>query len=208
MEFQPKPDYDKIMESAQRRHVNAIYHYTALERLPSIFKERAILAVSEREKRGIMVIRPPTTWGTLQKAREFQDYVACGIVRPWGMMRSELQPLAVFALNPRLLGRGETLFTARHTGWRDVTLDSIEAKQCVEDFDALFPNLSTSIPAPPHAEVLIKGIIPIDEIITVYFADEDSNKQAKELCNPVLLNDGCRPFERFPFVTAPSIFGL
>jgi len=128
MEFQRKPDYDKIMESAQRRRINAIYHFTAVERLPSIFKERAILPMSQREKRGIEVIRPSTTWGTPQKANEFQNYVACGIVRPWGMMRSELQPVAVFALNPRLLGRGGTLFTARHTGWRDVTLDSIEAK--------------------------------------------------------------------------------
>jgi len=208
MEFQRKPDYDKIIESAQRRRINAIYHFTVVERLPSIFKERAILPMSQREKRGIKVIRPSTTWGTPQKAREFQDYVACGIVRPWGMMRNEPQPLAVFALNPRLLGQDGTLFTVKHTGWGDVTLDSIKAKQSIEDFDALFPNLYANIPAPPWAEVLIKGAIPIGEIIEVYFANEEGNKQAKELCKPVLLDDGRRPFEYFPFIEAPWIFGL
>jgi len=205
VDFRSKPDAQQIEESVQRRRILAIWHFTHIHNLPSIFKY-GILSRSEMNARGIPYDRPLTTWGSPWKAEEFEDYICCGITRPWGMMCNEEGPLAVFCLNPRLLWREGTIYTAKHTGWGDVSLADISDEGTSEHFDALFASSTDGLPSPTHADVLVYKMIPRDEFYRVYFADDEAKSAALQICDGVRLPDGQRVWQAIPFAIRPSVF--
>lgn len=205
MDFQSKPDAHQLQASVQRRGIRAIYHFTHIDNLPSIFKY-GVLSRSEMNARGIPHARPPTTWGSAGKAEEFEHYICCGITRPWGMMSNEEGPLAVFCLNPRLLWREGTIYTAKHTGWGNVTLADISDEGTCEHFDALFPSSTDGLPSPPHADILVYKMIPPREFYRLYFADHEANEAARNVCDHLRLPDGRRVWQAISFDTKLSIF--
>ena len=205
VDFQSKPDAHQIQGSVQRRGIRAIYHFTHIRNLPSIFKH-GILSRSEMSARDIPYDKPPTTWGSPWKADEFEDYICCGITRPWGMMSNEEGPLAVFCLNPHLLWREGTIYTAKHAGWGDVTLTDISAEGTCEHFDALFASSTDGLPSPTHADVLVYKAVPQSAFYRLYFAHDESNNAARGVCDHLRVPDGRHIWEVIPFDTKPLVF--
>jgi hypothetical protein len=205
LQFSPKPDAVEIARSVQRRDIRAISHYTHIRSLALVLGH-GILSRAEMDKRGICYQRPPTTWGNEAKAAEFANYICCGITRPWAMMGKEEDPLAVVCLNPRLLWREGTIFSAEHAGWAHVHLADIEHQGTADDFDALFASSTDGLPSPTWADVLVYRIIPLADFYRVYFATDDERKLARDLCASVQLPDGRLALNVIPFATRPSIF--
>ena len=158
------------------------------------------------DKKGIAYTRPSTTWGNQAKAVEFADYICCGITRPWAMMGREEEPLAVMCLNPRLLWREGTIFSAEHSGWAHVHLVDIQQRVTADDFDALFASSTAGLPSPTWADVLVFRIIPHEDFYRVYFASDEENSSARTLCASARLPDGRLGVEAIPFSTRPSVF--
>jgi hypothetical protein len=200
-----KADAHEIAESAARRGIQALYHYTCVGNLPSILTY-GILCLSERRLRGIDVTRPDTTWGTPAKADEFADYVCIGFSRPWAMMARETDPLAVLCLNPRVLWRDGTIFSAEHTGWGHVTLASIAESHAAEHFEALFASSTDWRPSSQQTDVLAHRVVPPADFYRVYFATDDDNNAARELCKDARLPSGQLGVNSLPFATKRAVF--
>ncbi|HEX76916.1 MAG TPA: DUF4433 domain-containing protein [Dehalococcoidia bacterium] len=195
----------QLQQSIQRRGIESIYHYTALENLPVIFKHGGLFSRAERRKRDIQAREH--SWGRSGREIEFRDYISCSLDPPYGMIEREQGNLALLEINPLLICNDDTLFCPAWSSFDKFDLDYLRQKNTPADFDNLFPNPTSSEPRFLGAEILIKTHVPILEVKTVYFQEDRFRDQALLECVkiPVARHFILRS-PRIRFVVRPELF--
>lgn len=195
--FRSGPEARHLLESVRRRGIQRVWHYTLLTALPAIEATGGLLSRLGLEEQGIKY--KGHSLGAPEKHQSFGEYTCCGLTRPWGMMRSETEPITVIGLRRRLIWREGTVFIP--LGWcsrGDVTYENTKENYTVEVFDSMFDNPTTNWATPHDVEIHVKGFIPVEEVKELYFVDDESSGQAAAQC-PGLANE-------LPFIVAPRAF--
>jgi len=128
-------------------------------------------------------------WGSKGRAAEMDEYVACSLEPPYGMLEPDLQmghKLALCDINAKLIYSLGTLFCPAWSSHRKFDLTYLQNHATAKDFDDMFPNPFSSEPKFFGAEILVKGKVPLSEIKQIYFVDKESRNQAVEQCTRVI----------------------
>lgn len=180
MKFPPGPDADRIRASAERRGIR-LYHYTAIENLPSILRVGALLSRTEMQQRSVEFVGHG--WGRAGKEEELSDYICCSFRPNWGMLSRETAPQAVLQLMPRLLWRSGTLFCPGNSARNEFDLDTLTANTTVEAFDAMFDSPYSDFPSPYDCEALVYRVISLRNLLRVHFRTDAEQERGEELIN-------------------------
>lgn len=209
MASQSHEEMRKIQQSLERRGISSIYHYTRIENLPSIFRHGGVLCSAERRRLGIMTVGGDwQRWGSRDRFQEMEEYVACSLEPPYGMLEKDLDAgytLALCDIKAGLISRGGTLFCPAWSSYREFNLEGLMERSTAEHFDGMFPNPSSSEPKFYGAEILVKVSIPLLEIQRVYFTDKELRDRAIRDCTRVIQEVGRRGVTIY-FVIRPEVF--
>lgn len=194
-----------IRTSCENRGIDAIYHYSVLDNLPSIIMNRGILSRAERKGCGILCSEH--TWGPTGRAEELREYISCSLEPPYGMIESEIGSgrLILCELAASLIWREGTLFCPAWSSYRKFNLEYLKTHCGEEDFDCMFPNPFSSEPIFHGAEILVKDLIPLYNIRRVYFIDANALNWAVKECTAVVEQQG-RIGVTIYFAVRPEVF--
>jgi hypothetical protein len=109
------------------------------------------------------------SWGRPGKEQELEDYVCCGLVPHWGMLRNETEPQAVLSLTPDLIWRDGTVYCPDNSASNAFNLDMLRGLNTAEAFDAMFDNPDTSFPTPYQCEIMVHREIPLEHLRAIHF---------------------------------------
>jgi len=188
--FTPGHDAQRIQASVQRREVKAIYHYTAITNLPSILREGGLLSRDQMNAKGILYLGHG--WGRPGKEQELEDYICCGFVPHWGMLRKEREPQAVLELTPDLIWRHGTIFCPGNSASNEFNLEMLRDMNTVEAFDAMFDNPDTSFPIPYQCEVMVYRKIPLGHLRATHFQTTEDREYGVALMRDALQEPNVR----------------
>lgn len=158
-----------------------MYHYTPIEQVPGIIRHGGIHPRSVLRERGIRFNDDYGRWSNRrEKAEALVDYVAVGVLRPWGMMREP--DCVVFSIDSEVLLRARVAFMG---GWssRDEigNIADVRAREGIASFDAMFDNPTTSWPSPVPGEVLVWGSIQEKDITCLYVRNEQHLEEVRQV---------------------------
>ena len=199
----PGADADRIRASAERRGI-LLYHYTAIDNLPSILGVGALLSRSEMQARGITYIGHG--WGRAGKDEELRDYICCGFRPNWGMLRREVAPQAVLQLMPRLLWRAGTLFCRGNSASNEFDLAGLLESATLIAFEAMFDSPYSNFPVPYDCEALVYRVISMRNLIRVHFQTEAHLERGRELINGATIADVLKPTLPIRIAVTPNLY--
>jgi hypothetical protein len=141
-----------------RRGVTALCHYSPADNLNSIFKY-GILSRQERRKLGV---EPVTRhgWGTVDRGREFADFVCLGFAAHRTMMAREHGAVAVFSIFSAVVDLPGVCFAAHNTALNTVEVSTVLASGGAEALGLLFADDEGVRLCDGQCEVLVPGAVP------------------------------------------------
>ena len=171
------------MASIRRRRLVEVYHYTPMSQVPGILEHRGIHPRSVLRARGVAFRDDPLRWSNrLEKAEALANYVATGIIRPWGMMQDD-PDCVVFGIKSEILMRAGTAFMGGWSSRGDILdLADVEAQTGIANFEAMFDNPTTNWPSPIPGEVLVRGSISDADITGLYVRSRDHLDRVNATC--------------------------
>lgn len=181
---------NRIRGSCERRAIEAIFHYTLVDNLPSILGYRGILCRVERRKHGLVC--DEHGWGPSDRAEELKEYVSCSLEPPYGMIQAELDTgrLVLCEIDASVIWEEGTLFCPAWSSHHRFDLEYLKSHATADDFDQMFPNPFSSEPRFLGAEILVRNKVPLGSIKRVYFSNDDSMKRAIHECTQVVEQKG------------------
>ena len=189
----------------QKRRIRQVWHLTRLAQLSEVLRAGGLLSRSRMDALGILY--GMSGWGSTQKSEEMKDYICCSVVRPWGMSSQDPDSKVLITMQPRLLWRDGTLFSGRWSSFGDISLATLLNNKDLAAFDIMFPNETSSIPAPAPGEFLVPDCIPLSEFFpNIYFHSQTAQNEAMESCRGVVLTDGANVADKFRLIVSPWDF--
>jgi hypothetical protein len=195
-----KADADAVLEAADEFGVQALFHATAADNLPTVLRH-GILSLANLDAVGI-VQKDIHGYGRIEKARSLSGHVATGIVPHLGMIQYMADPV-ILACDPTLLAKRGTFFVDRNTARSDVVLDEVVLRVSVADFQALFEGTPGSCRLRDwQSEVWVPERIEYDEILAVIVRSSAQAAHAQVILNTTPAESASMP----QVMVRPSFF--
>lgn len=101
-----------------------------------------------------------------------ENYVVCGFMPHWGMIKDEVRPISVIELDVSLIWRNGTIFCPGNSASNEYNVENLEAADLISTFESLFPDDVSNWPTNYQAEVLVRDAVEIEYFKRLLFSHE------------------------------------
>lgn len=181
-----KPAWEDFAACFERRRLQCLKHFTALENLPSIARpprrkgqaKGVAPGLYSRRRLDEQGIVPHRLHGWGGKGRALQDYICLSFSLPAGMIRAEAAPPAVLLIDPEVIFWEGTCFCRTNSASRHISAEEIFASADLAAFESLFRGSYGDRLRYRQAEVLVRDHIPLEEVRAIVLPHSPEGQDA------------------------------